>query len=505
MGMIGARFGRNVPSTAPARSPAAATRTEPAARQPRAADARDVHAGDDVNVLAGAWLQFEVHDWFSHGKNVPEEPFELELADDDPWSDRPCRSRARAAIPRRTRTRRRRPTSPPTRTGGTDRRSTAATPGSQTSCARTRTASCVSTPTAAAARSRAALDLAGVAGNFWLGLGAPPHAVHARAQRDLRSPARGVPAWSDDELFERARLVNAALMAKIHTVEWTPAIIAHPTTVAARCAPTGRAPRRERLPRRSAAHGEMISGIPGSPTDHHGVPYSITEEFVAVYRMHPLMPDQLTPIGHDQRPSAPCFVPRHGAFKRGGGRCLRGPSDALDSFGTRIQGRLCCTTFRAYCRTSDLRRATLSTSLRWTSCAFASGVCRATTTFAIFHQAAAPFEDLRDNPAGPPSWGGCTDVDRVDLMVGLYAEPLPRVRLQRHGVSRLHPDGVAPAEERPLLHDRLHAAGYTRVGLDWIADKTPFERSGAARRAPAPALSRVNNAFAPWPRTGATA
>ena len=32
----------------------------------------------------------------------------------------------------------------------------------------------------------------------------------------------------------------------------------------------------------------MISGIPGSETDHYGVPYALTEEFVAVYRMHPL-------------------------------------------------------------------------------------------------------------------------------------------------------------------------------------------------------------------------
>ena len=38
---------------------------------------------------------------------------------------------------------------------------------------------------------------------------------------------------------------------------------------------------------------ELISGIPGSPTDHHSAPYSITEEFVAVYRMHPLVPDDL--------------------------------------------------------------------------------------------------------------------------------------------------------------------------------------------------------------------
>ena len=33
---------------------------------------------------------------------------------------------------------------------------------------------------------------------------------------------------SDDELFGTAQLVNSALIAKIHTVEWTPAIVAHP-------------------------------------------------------------------------------------------------------------------------------------------------------------------------------------------------------------------------------------------------------------------------------------
>ena len=48
--------------------------------------------------------------------------------------------------------------------------------------------------------------------------------------------------------------------------------------------------------RRAAAQGrlyddEVVSGIPGSETNHYGVPYSLTEEFVAVYRMHPLIPD----------------------------------------------------------------------------------------------------------------------------------------------------------------------------------------------------------------------
>ena len=28
-----------------------------------------------LNLLAGAWIQFEVHDWFSHGENEPENPW----------------------------------------------------------------------------------------------------------------------------------------------------------------------------------------------------------------------------------------------------------------------------------------------------------------------------------------------------------------------------------------------------------------------------------------------
>ncbi|WP_410965885.1 hypothetical protein, partial [Salmonella sp. SAL4438] len=39
---------------------------------------------------------------------------------------------------------------------------------------------------------------------------------------------------------------------------------------------------------------DVIRGIPGSPTDHHTAPYSLTEEFVAVYKMHPLIPDDFT-------------------------------------------------------------------------------------------------------------------------------------------------------------------------------------------------------------------
>ena len=131
---------------------------------------------------------------------------------------------------------------------------------------------------------------------MWVGLALLHIALRARAQRDRRAAcARSTRSWDDDRLYAKARLINSALMAKIHTVEWTPAIIGHPTTEKAIKATwyglLGRACRGA-----SGASGRARS-CPASParsTDHHGVPYSLTEEFVTVYRLHPLMPDEFT-------------------------------------------------------------------------------------------------------------------------------------------------------------------------------------------------------------------
>src|SRR5205823_2536755 len=37
--------------------------------------------------------------------------------------------------------------------------------------------------------------------------------------------------------------------------------------------------------------GDELTGIVGGTFDHHTAPFSITVEFVSVYRMHPLIPD----------------------------------------------------------------------------------------------------------------------------------------------------------------------------------------------------------------------
>src|SRR5688500_18233846 len=99
------------------------------------------------------------------------------------------------------------------------------------------------------------------------------------------------PTWDDEELFLTARLVNSALSAKIHTVEWTPGILANPVLERAMHANWyGILPR---WVRQKFGHvgTEMIGGVVGSNQTHHTAPYSITEEFVSVYRLHPLLPD----------------------------------------------------------------------------------------------------------------------------------------------------------------------------------------------------------------------
>src|SRR5262249_48496628 len=143
------------------------------------------------------------------------------------------------------------------------------------------------------------LELAGVNGNWWVGLSVM-HTLFVREHNAIVDRLRiDYPAADGEWLFQKARLVNAALIAKIHTVERTPA---PPKFPAGRFGMPGQflglsgaqyARAYGRL-----GNGEILSGIPGSPTDHHTAPYAMTEEFTAVYRMHSLLPDEFSFRSH---------------------------------------------------------------------------------------------------------------------------------------------------------------------------------------------------------------
>ena len=67
--------------------------------------------------------------------------------------------------------------------------------------------------------------------NWWVGL-ALIHTLFVRHHNYICEVLKHAhPGWSGDQLFHTARLVNAAIMAKIHTVEWTPAVLPNPKVV----------------------------------------------------------------------------------------------------------------------------------------------------------------------------------------------------------------------------------------------------------------------------------
>src|SRR2546423_2221355 len=234
MGSPGGRLGRNAPLEATVREPdEALLEPNPRLVSRQLLTREQFQPATTLNLLAGAWIQFEVHDWFSHGKNEPENPWRIPLEDDDPWPDRPM------AIPRTRPDTSADPDGPPTFV--TD--DTHWWDGSQIYGRDPAFAEGLRSGEHGKLRVdehglpprdlEAHVDLTGVAGNFWVGL-ALLHSLFAREHNAICDHLRSHhPGLSEDELYDRARLVNAALMAKIHTVDWTPAIIAHPTTVLA--------------------------------------------------------------------------------------------------------------------------------------------------------------------------------------------------------------------------------------------------------------------------------
>ena len=125
---------------------------------------------------------------------------------------------------------------------------------------------------------------------------------------------------SDDELFEVARLVIAAEIAKIHTIEWTTQLLyneplylamnanwsgllkKHPLVSAALEQVVQRFANSENG-RKSTGWFSAFAAGPGifglgnkSPTsmaecNHFGSPFNFPEEFINAYRLHPMVPD----------------------------------------------------------------------------------------------------------------------------------------------------------------------------------------------------------------------
>lgn len=507
MGRAGAPFGRNVP---PARVRAdadpAATPPDPRTISRELLTRRTFQPATTLNVLAAAWIQFEIRDWFSHATSS-EQTWEIPLAEDDSWPERPMRiPRTAAAVGDSDGP----PTFANTETHWWDASQLYGSSAGFQRLLRSGEGGKVrlSDDGLLPLDPTTLEELPGGLDGWWAGL-ALLHVLFLREHNAVCDRLRADhPSWSDEELFDHARLVVAALIAKIHTVEWTPAILGHPTMqTAMRANWWGLAG--ERLHRLLGRLGdsEIVSGIPGSPTSHHGVPYAITEEFVSVYRLHPLVPDEYSfrAVAGDRLLEERAFSELTGS--QADALLRRVPfADALYSLGTRHPGAV---TLHNYPRSLQELRKLDGSLIDLAATDILRDRERGVPRYNAFRRLlrltpASSFEQLASDPEEAARlrrvYEG--DIEQVDLMVGLYAEPPPK----GFGFSDTAFRVFVLMASRRLSSDRFFTADYTeavytKAGMAWIQDNDMA--TVLARHCPAlaPVLARVDNAFAPWPTT----
>jgi hypothetical protein len=258
--------------------------------------------------------------------------------------------------------------------------------------------------------------------------------------------------------------------------------------------------------------GEMLSAIPGSPTAHHDVPYALTEEFVSVYRMHPLIPDayDLYSLASGELLKTLDFIDLAGRNAAGVIGDRVGAEDVLYSFGIANPGAIVLHNFPQALRDFAKEDRDTGETIRIDLAAIdvmrdrERGVPRYNQFRRLLRlPPATSFETL----TGDRVWAEelrevyGDDIERVDAMVGMYAEPPPK----GFGFSETAFRIFILMASRRLKSDRFFTRDftprvYTPAGMAWISDNDMT--SVLLRHHPelTPSLRDASNAFAPWAR-----
>lgn len=110
--------------------------------------------------------------------------------------------------------------------------------------------------------------------------------------------------WDDEQLFQMARKVNVAQIARIHTIQWTEDLLQHPTLQLGMHADWyGFLGQKVKMYLMRLAHrnrfvnwllkpfraNDMFWGMPGSRWEHHDGPFQVPKHFRMVYRLHEMV------------------------------------------------------------------------------------------------------------------------------------------------------------------------------------------------------------------------
>ncbi|HCP21037.1 MAG TPA: peroxidase [Marinobacter hydrocarbonoclasticus] len=494
-----------------------------------------------VNFAAAAWIQFMVHDWFDHGPRMEGDDIVFQLPPGAPLGSGTMSVQRTQPDPSRTAAEAGRPaTYQNTNTHWWD--------GSQLYGSDKETSDKVrafvdgklkvdsdnSLPT----EFMSGKPVTGFSENWWVGL-SMLHRLFTQEHNAIAERLKQrYPNATDQWLYDKARLVNSALMAKIHTVEWTPAILDNPVLKRAMYANWwgvgGDIENREFFQDALDELTNNVSGIanlfrllgidsdianmePGvidhalgglvgsRAPNNYDVPYTLTEEFVSVYRMHPLMRDDIEvyDVGTNvvsERIAIPDT--RDGNAE-----------EVLDdvgadrlwySFGITHPGALVLENYPEFLRNlsmpliGDIDMAAIDV-LRDRE----RGVPRYNEfRRAIGLKEITKFEDLTSDPELLANLKRLynNDIELIDTLVGSLAE-------------ETRPDGFGFGEtsfqifilnaSRRLMTDRFFTTDYTPEvytpeGMAWVENNTMVDVLKRHHPALSSALAGMDNAFKPW-------
>jgi hypothetical protein len=505
MGSAGCRFGRNFPLSEVAPDTPNLLIPNPRIVSRELMTRDHFQPATVLNLLAASWIQFMVHDWFVHARSSSEF-LEIATPAGDDFGDaslRVPRSVPDPAPPGSTRP----PAYANLNSHWWDASQIYGSDAAMAARLRTRIGGkLLIEPTGQLpVDPDTGVHFSGFTDNWWIGL-AMLHTLFTLEHNHIADRlAHQNPGWDDDRLYAKAKLINSALMAKIHTVEWTPAIVPHPVIqTAMRVNWSGLAGEDLQDVLELLDDKELLGGIVGSQADHHTAPYSLTEEFVAVYRMHPLIPDEV--VFHSLATGA--VLERRDLMEISGRRT---PSvvqritmpDLFYSFGTCHPGAI---TLHNFPRLLQNLRRDDGEHLDLAAVDIFRDRERGVPRYNRFRRLlrkdpVTSFDEITDNPAWRKQikevYNG--DLEQVDLMTGLFAEPLP----EGFGFSETAFRIFVLMASRRLKSDRFFTDDYrpeiyTDLGLEYIRKTTML--GVLQRHYPhlAPALAGVTNAFQPW-------
>lgn len=457
-----------------------------------------------LNYLAAAWIQFQIHDWFEHGDRDHSDPIEVPVASGDSHDS------GNGTMPVG------RTPADPTKNPGDGRpatflnENTAWWDGSQIygssqakqNQLRTFVNGKMILENGMLPREANGLPLTGFNKNWWVGLEIM-HTLFVREHNAIADMLKQhYPNWNDERLFQTARLINAAQMAKIHTVDWTPAILKNNILREAMFSNW-----RGLLPMWVPRLGNPATdGIMGGPTLLEGVPFSLTEEFTAVYRMHPLLRDSLEVRNHTNHSLISNSLLQAHSFQ-GAGQLMSqvGMTNLFYSFGHTHPGLLQLNNYPQMLQNFTREPGVAMTDLGAVD--ILRDRERGIPRYNEFRRQIQlkPVSDFRDiTPDVALAEKLRTlynnDIESLDVMIGSFAEGY---RPPGYGFGETSFQIFIAMASRRLMADRFFTVDYrpeiyTQQGLNWI-DNTTFTRV-LLRHMPelSTQLAKVENGFFPW-------